>query len=88
MQRERRVRDSFNLRKDTSARAERLARRTGTSRSSIDRAAIEEYLELHEQAAITAAINAVLAQESQDLSFVEGTRQALVDSGLVGEWNE
>jgi len=83
-----RVRDSFTLRRDLSARAERLARQTGTSRSSIYRAAVEEYLERHDQAAITAAINAALAEAAQDLDFVEGAQRSLVGAGLVDEWSE
>lgn len=83
-----RVRDSFTLRKDLSARVEKLARQTGTSRSAIYRAAVQAYLEQHEQAAITSAINAVLANEEQELDFVTGAQRARVDAGVVDEWNE
>lgn len=82
------VRDSFTLDKRLSARAERLAKRVGTSRSAIYRAAIREYLERHEQAAITAAINEALGEQAQDLDFVEGAQKAMARAGLVDEWNE
>lgn len=82
------VRDSFTLDRGLSARAERLAKRVGTSRSSIYRAAIREYLDRHEQEAITAAINEVLGEQAEDLEFVQGARQAMVTAELADEWNE
>jgi predicted transcriptional regulator len=88
MHSENRVRDSFTLTRDLSARAERLASRTGRSRSSVYRAAVKEYLDRHEQAAITAAINEALGREAQDRSFVEGARRALDEAELVDEWSE
>jgi predicted transcriptional regulator len=88
MHRDDRVRDSFTLSKRLSARVQRLARRARRSRSSIYRAAVEDYLDRHEQAAVTAAINAALGNDAQDLDFVEAAGRAIVDAGLVDEWSE
>lgn len=82
------VRDSFTLDRETSARAQRLARRTGMSRSFIYRAAVKEYLLKHEPGAITAAVNAALGDQPQDASFVEGAHRALSDANLIDEWSE
>lgn len=81
------IRDSFTLDRELSVRAQRLARRKGTSRSALYRVAVEEYLVRHEASALTEAIDAVLSDD-QDLAFVEHGRRAMVDAGLVDEWSE
>jgi metal-responsive CopG/Arc/MetJ family transcriptional regulator len=61
------MKTAISLPDDLFENADALARRTGRSRSELYVAALREYLERHDEDRITAALNAVCAEEDSAL---------------------
>ena len=61
------MKTAISLPDDIFENADALARRTGRSRSELYAAALREYLERHDEDRITAALNAVCAEQDSAL---------------------